>query len=117
MRRNLAAFSVLLLLTGPALAEGPSKARLGEKIPNVLFRDENGQARPRHLHPRAGPAEVPPRFSRPVVNGLLHEEYPPPRSEPREDVLGPAVHRAPAQVREHDQVRVRHPPGHLGSRE
>lgn len=45
MQRNWLALSILLTLSSLAVADGPSKAKLGEKIPNLLFHDEKGQAR------------------------------------------------------------------------
>lgn len=44
MRRNFLALAMLVTLSVPALAEGPSRAKLGEKIPNLVFHDEKGQA-------------------------------------------------------------------------
>lgn len=45
MLRCLTTLIALLLLIGQAVAEEPSKAKLGEKIANVLFKDEKGQQR------------------------------------------------------------------------
>jgi peroxiredoxin len=84
MRRNIARFALLALLacSAPTWADGPSKAKLGEKIPNLVFHDAAGKQHALHdLKDQKAIVVVFLSFECPVSNSYcrpladMHKEY------------------------------------------